>query len=345
MTQQLLTQTFRAGHLDVSRVRESLWRGLQEMDGHLQDLPSTAGCGEAIGGHLVVRFAADCADTLFACEVLDRRQGSCFEMGFAKPEGQQPLAFWRHVSGSHSEAAAPALWTRAVEGASMADHTPKVTPSFLLLAGVLQSGPAPMALIENTEAKAMLADDLAYWRGTAKSQARVIERLQQAPRYAYVGDGDAGAQMLASAPTPQRTWTLRDLGEWAGLNEERIIVLPRAVSATRKSEYQDAAALYAALELLASTYRLVKLGQAAREQLQAEADALRMELRGSVEPFNATDEYFVRWAGRRRFLDQHICKGGSRDPRFTLRVYFTWDEELKKVIVGWCPGHLSNSQS
>lgn len=142
------------------------------------------------------------------------------------------------------------------------------------------------------------------------------------------------------------SWELRDLDDWAAVNSDRIIVLPRAIAAAKRSEYASPELAFAALELLAGTYRQVKIGEAPRERLLQELRTLGLDIGGSVDPSRAGaegDEYFVRWRGRRRFLDQHLGKGVSRDPRFTLRVYFTWDDEDGVVVVGWLPSHLSNS--
>lgn len=49
--------------------------------------------------------------------------------------------------------------------------------------------------------------------------------------------------------------------------------------------------------------------------------------------------------GRRRMFDLHLAKGGGRDERYCLRIYFFWSAEDRKVVVGWLPSHLSNSLS
>jgi len=80
----------------------------------------------------------------------------------------------------------------------------------------------------------------------------------------------------------------------------------------------------------------------------AQLAAEELQLEGSVAPSVAGeqgDAYFVSWKGRRRFMDLHLRKGGGRDERYCLRVYFFWDEQLQKVVVGWLPSHLSNSLS
>jgi hypothetical protein len=54
------------------------------------------------------------------------------------------------------------------------------------------------------------------------------------------------------------------------------------------------------------------------------------------------DEYFVPYRGRKRFLEWHLKKGNSRDPRRDLRIYFFWDEEDEEIVLGYLTGHLDN---
>lgn len=56
------------------------------------------------------------------------------------------------------------------------------------------------------------------------------------------------------------------------------------------------------------------------------------------------DPYFIRLGGR-RFLDTHLGKGSARDPtvRPTLRIYFCWDEDKRRVVIGHMPSHLPTS--
>jgi hypothetical protein len=53
--------------------------------------------------------------------------------------------------------------------------------------------------------------------------------------------------------------------------------------------------------------------------------------------------YNVLYGGRQRQLDQHLRKGGGRDPRYVMRVYFFWDDDQQMAVVGWLPGHLDNT--
>ena len=63
-----------------------------------------------------------------------------------------------------------------------------------------------------------------------------------------------------------------------------------------------------------------------------------------------TKEQFAEWYtttvdGRSYELDTHIGKGASFDPHQTIRIAFDWDDELKKVIVGYIGRHQRNRRS
>ena len=57
------------------------------------------------------------------------------------------------------------------------------------------------------------------------------------------------------------------------------------------------------------------------------------------------DEYDVIYNGRKCRLEQLIVKGNDRDPRHCLRIYFFWDDETNRVVIGSLPGHLQNRLS
>lgn len=336
------THTYRVSALDLTTASRALWSALQAQDGHLPDL-SQPGCGELTGGHLRVRFIQDVEGALFACEVVDLQEGLVWDAAFARPDSATFTTYWR--SSRPDVATPPRPWTEATETLHLEPSVPKHQPTFLALAAAYFSSPGAFALVENVSSRAAVDDELAYWRETARAQARVIRQLQseQAPRAQH---HHHQPHTPPEAAPSMKDWALKDIGAWAALHSEKIVVLPRAVAAARKSSFEDAPLLYAALRILAETYPAVKRGEAGREQAKQELAAIGVSIGGSVDPGRAGafgDEYFVNWRGRRRFLDQHLAKGSSRDPRYTLRIYFTWDEEIEQVIVGWLPSHLANS--
>lgn len=321
-----------------------LWAALQQLDHSLSDL-ATEGVGEARGHHLIVKWGRSTSQAFFVCEVVDAQKGEVWEVGVAAIGGEQPMAFWRRTLGSSDTVPAP--WTHATEACHVKPFAPRAAPTFLTMLSAYLAGGPPI-LVEERARQALLEDDIAYWRDLAMSQARLVrrtsaeaaERLRQAMERQGVS---SAVEMPAEAP---RIWTLRDMDEWAALNSERVVILPRAIAAAKRSNYFEPQNVYAGLELLAGTYRAVKRGEADRGTLKREAETLGFTLGGSVDPSvagEAGDQYFIRWRGRRRFLDQHMRKGTSRDPRYTMRIYWTWDDDEEICIVGSLPAHLTTS--
>lgn len=166
--------------------------------------------------------------------------------------------------------------------------------------------------------------------------ARLRELLEQA-------DSES-AQRDDASP-----WTsYAQLPLWTAQHAHRVVVLPRALGACKKALYEEPAAVFKALAVLAGPYwehRTGKLGLAEFEQAVQSAG---FRLSGSTVPSIAGEQgeaYFVPWRGRRRFLEWHLAKGGGRDERYCLRVYFFWCEETERAVVGWLPSHLPNSLS
>jgi hypothetical protein len=179
-----------------------------------------------------------------------------------------------------------------------------------------------------------------HWRDVAERQAEVIRQLNVAVRHVdatRTGEQPPEAEVLA----PRK---LSDLATWAAENADRVIVLKRALNSAKKSQYHDEDLVYKALDVLATTYRDVKLGLADREAFKEDCIELRLDFGGSVSE-EVSDSYYFLWRGRRVFLDQHVGRGNARDSRFCFRMYFTWDELEEKVIIGWLPTHLPTKSS
>jgi len=331
---------YRVTGLSVPKAAEHLWRTLQDEDDQLGALPAS-GCGELVGIRLRVRFVRDAEDMLFACEVINLQAGALWEAGFAK-RNDAHATFWRR--GAPSDDSAPEAWKSAVVGTEQTPLSVQHQPSFISLVGAY-FGTGGFSVAENLSTREALEGDLGYWRELGRAQARVIDELERADRkVAPQSDGRGQVQRHE----PVRQWKLREIAEWAALHSDRIVILPRAISAARKSEFQEPELVFSALDILASDYAAAKKGIGPRDAAKNRLAAMNMEIGGSVDPSvagSAGDDYFVHWRGRRRFLDQHLKKGTSRDPRYTLRIYFTWDEELQKPVVGWLPSHLDNSRT
>jgi hypothetical protein len=131
----------------------------------------------------------------------------------------------------------------------------------------------------------------------------------------------------------------------------RIVLLPRALKGAKKSRFEDVRLIYAAINLLGNEYwtmRTSVIEQAAQHRCLCDLKMreLSLELAPAITEASAGregDEYYVNYpqgSNEKRLLEYHLCKGNAREERFCLRIYFFWDEELRKVVIGWLPSHL-----
>jgi hypothetical protein len=145
---------------------------------------------------------------------------------------------------------------------------------------------------------------------------------------------------------------LNELSKWIlKRHGKRIILHSRAIGAAKKSRYGDVNLVYAALDLLGYEYWEMRTAppensNPCRERFNTRLRELGLELSTSISSSRAGeegDDYFVKYpvgTEQKRMLDYHLRKGSDRDEQFCLRIYFFWDQEVKKVVVGWLPNHL-----
>jgi hypothetical protein len=127
----------------------------------------------------------------------------------------------------------------------------------------------------------------------------------------------------------------------------RLILHPRALKGIKNATYEDVGMVYKCLQLLAEAYRNMRLGNdAAKKAWEDGINSLALRFGGSMTRERAGehgDTYFVQYplgTNRRQFLEFHLRKGSTKDNRYCLGIYFFWDEETERVVVGWLPSHL-----
>lgn len=141
-----------------------------------------------------------------------------------------------------------------------------------------------------------------------------------------------------------------DLKEWVDTHlAGRLSLHPRALRGLKDASYGDPSLVYRALLLLAGEYRNMKIGlPGAKQAFERGLDELNVRYDGSITKERAGEEgdtYFVihpPGSKQKHFLEFHLRKGSSKDPRYCLAIYFFWDENSRQVIVGWLPSHLDN---
>lgn len=143
--------------------------------------------------------------------------------------------------------------------------------------------------------------------------------------------------------------SFKGLGAWAkqALNE-RVAVLPRALSAARKSDFANPSLAYRTLRALADHYWPMKFEDDAEARSRWQHFLLSERLEcgptgAAVQDRRTTDTYHVDWQRRRVPLDMHIQGNSSRDPTQCFRLYFYVDEKTSVLVVGHLPSHLPST--
>jgi hypothetical protein len=55
--------------------------------------------------------------------------------------------------------------------------------------------------------------------------------------------------------------------------------------------------------------------------------------------------YTARAYGKTYRLEEHIGKGTNFDARYTIRIAFDWDDDLRQVIIGYIGRHQQTDAS
>ncbi len=289
-----------------------------------------------------VRWVGRRAAGAFACEVIDVEAGDSWE-AFIVHVGEGELRTGWRRRGSQLDA--PAVWEdAAVHLVLRQEALFKSEPTFVSLVAAISAEGGLTALGADVDERNRLAEERNSWKAIASRQATALRALKLASRMPASRAAQGG-----ETEEPVQEWAdLAEMQQWADQNVDRIVVMPRAIAEAKKSLYSEPKLVYEVLEMLAETYRRVKLSELDRSALKAECERLGVSLGGSVDPSRAGmagGEYHVSYGGRKRFVDQHVSKGISRDERFCLRVYFFWCADTQRAIVGWLPSHLSNSKT
>jgi hypothetical protein len=166
-------------------------------------------------------------------------------------------------------------------------------------------------------------------------------------------------EVVDFAPSTERSFpqSLDELQEWLSIHLSNTIILhPRALRGAKESQYSDTSKIYAALSLLGREYWTMRTARPADSTRASGTFSnklldLGLELSPSISPTRAGEQgedYTVSYpigSLSKRTLDLHLKLGSDRDERWCLRIYFFWDGELRRVVVGWLPSHLGTRGS
>ena len=180
-------------------------------------------------------------------------------------------------------------------------------------------------------------------RDEARAEAEQLRQMIFHMRQRLDAQANAGPVPAESDAVPD---DLSSLGEWADRHLAGAVDLHnRAIGAAKKSIYEDPTLIYRALLLLRDAYVPMKR-EGGLERKEAFENGLRQLGLEESASFSGTrageqgDSYIVRVGTRKFYLDRHLKKGSTKNDRLCFRLYFTWDDVLNVVVVGWLPSHL-----
>lgn len=141
--------------------------------------------------------------------------------------------------------------------------------------------------------------------------------------------------------------TLTEVIKWCGQFEGKLVLHPRARRTLKKGSYEDVPNVVGAIRCLAEEgYEYHTGSSGAKEKFESKCDELGVKFAHTITDSRAGQEgdiYFIQHNCQRMKLEFHLTKGTDRDPRNCLRIYYSWDDEEKVIVVGSLPEHLDNS--
>lgn len=139
--------------------------------------------------------------------------------------------------------------------------------------------------------------------------------------------------------------TYEEMESWINrYYSEKIVLHGRAKRSIKEAVFEDVELVYRCLMLLGNEYISLREGKISQDIFDQKCSDLGIEVTGAIANSRAGelgDTYFVDYHGRKEKLEKHIKnKKVSRDPKAVLRIYFFWDDEEGKVVIGSLPQHL-----
>ncbi len=144
------------------------------------------------------------------------------------------------------------------------------------------------------------------------------------------------------------TWD--DLEEWVDVyGDNKLVLLPSAIKAARESPFKNIPLAYKPLEYLVRYYVPMRTRDKddtapyqASQQALAELGLELSSVGTALDDRRYKQDYRRQYEGRDIWLDQHLKAGVGFDPAALFRLYFWYDSDASKVVVGHLPSHLTN---
>lgn len=194
------------------------------------------------------------------------------------------------------------------------------------------------------------ASSLTFQNDNLKTRlAHAQETLaQQSPQRPSRGPDAEPSQPPSPPSEPALPESLVCLKSWAQEHLcGKVTIRQKALEQAMASHYEQPQVVYRALLLLANEYRDLKMGRAKHNWVERLAQYQLVDDFSLAEnaPARMREGHTFVIDGKPYYMERHLKKGNSRDPRQCLRIYYAWDAEKEQVMVGALPEHLRTRQT
>lgn len=144
-----------------------------------------------------------------------------------------------------------------------------------------------------------------------------------------------------------------ELEDWVEIyGDGKLVLHPKAAKAARESPFKDIPLAYKAMEYLVQCYIPMRTRTAddseayeRSQQALAELGLEESDVGTAKDIKRYKHEYRRQYDGREVTLDRHLKSGVGFGGDFQFRLYFYYDDQAEKVLVGHMPTHLTNRLS
>ena len=146
--------------------------------------------------------------------------------------------------------------------------------------------------------------------------------------------------------------TYEDIPAWIEEHfKDRLYLTNRALRSLseaadpKNSSYENIYRVYEWLQFLGTEYWLMRKKELSRKLVMDRAKELHI---GNIDEPPTTEsrkgeqdgEYDVDYNGKKHSIDFHLKAGVAHENKYSLRIYYFWDEENSLVVICYLPGHL-----
>ncbi len=187
-------------------------------------------------------------------------------------------------------------------------------------------------------------------KNETRNQIAELTRELEAQKEAWQGyRGQRPGAPVVDAPPPRApVRTVVEAAERASADfGQTLSFLPDALESARQSPYRDPDKVYSLFKALDE---LTRLWQARGSIGTGWHDALKPKGFDYAEFISPTakgkygEEYTFRYEGQPVLFEHHVTLG-ARSADTCISIHWHRDEARKRLIIGWCGKHLSNTQS